>query len=105
MEYQDPAEKRYAEWNGNPADYPWFEPSAELAAALESQDPEGVIPENGMTRRELLEYFLYLEEHDYWKGLPQKVCEYREKLWQERENSQANKADASAAISDDELPS
>jgi hypothetical protein len=103
MHVDDHILQRISNWNGNPADYPWFEPSAELAAAIQSQDPEEILPD-GTTRGERLGYFLYLEEHHYMKALPQEVYEYRAKLRQERDSSQGDKADASDEISDDDLP-
>lgn len=107
MEYQDPAEKRNAEWNGNPADYPWFEFSPRRVAAFEPQELEEVLPDGG-TRREMIEYLDYLDyDHelkDYLRSMPEAVWEYREKLRKERDSSHADEADASGEISDDDLP-
>ena len=71
--------KKIAEWNGNPADYPRWEPSDNCESAceyLDSLDPETEI-HAGEKAGELAEYLRYLDQHDYWKRLPAEVRQYR----------------------------
>jgi hypothetical protein len=94
------AQEPKAEWNGDPADYPWFQRSPELAAAIEMGNLDELLPD-GTTVREYLGYHEYLEQMGYLKAMPAEVQRYRASFRQQN----ADSADAGLESAESETPS